>query len=529
MRSSSHRRALIITSSLLAAVIVVAAGLFVVPRLSGSDGQEATPSPSDGVGLGTAMDARRDRFVVTYAEGTKAAEVIEAAQAYGTDVVDSRPSEDREALNAAAQGASVAVEAVTAHAGGVASVALSQALTPEQITEFTAALEGTDGIEAVEPELHMTTLSDSEDNVPDDEYFDRQWDLTSQAYGINATNAWSASTGQGVTVAVIDTGILPDHPDLAGQVLPGYDFISDSWTARDDTGRDEDPIDMGDYATAVECGDGYEDRPSSWHGTHVAGTIAASTNNSIGVAGVAPGARILPVRALGRCGGTSTDIIDALTWASGGEVNGVPTNPNPAQVINLSLGGVGLCPTYYQKAIDAAVARGSIIVAAAGNEDTDIAEVSPAGCDNVLTVGASDTTGNRAYYSNYGTGVDLSAPGGDIEADEGILSLLDASPTTPAEPAYGWMEGTSQAAPHVAGTIALLLSLDPEMTGDEVTTLLQQSAQPMAGCDRDGCGAGVVDAAAAVEAAQADDGAVTEPEDDTGASRHFYRCRDACK
>ncbi|MDO4244306.1 MAG: hypothetical protein Q4C85_11255 [Actinomyces sp.] len=217
--------------------------------------------------LSTAQGARGDRFVITYAEGTKAAEVIEAAQTYGTDIVDSLPSEDQEALNAAAQGASVTIEAVTAHAGGIASVALSQALTPEQITEFTAALEGADGVEAVEPELHMTTVADSDESVSDDEHFDMQWDLTDQAYGINATNAWSDSTGRDVTVAVIDTGILPDHPDLAGQVLPGYDFISGPWMSRDEDGRDEDPTDMGDYATAADCGDVYEDRRGVRHGS----------------------------------------------------------------------------------------------------------------------------------------------------------------------------------------------------------------------------------------------------------------------
>ena len=187
-----------------------------------------------------------------------------------------------------------------------------------------------------------------------------------------------------------------------------------------------------------------------------------------------------------------------MTWASGGSVKGVPDNANPAQIVNLSLGGVGICPSYYQKVIDDMVDRGSIVVAAAGNEDVDASGVAPAGCQNVITVGATGSTGARSFYSNYGSVVDVSAPGGDPNTDDGIASTVDRSETTPQEPAYGYMMGTSQAAPHVSGTIALLRAINPSLTTEEATTLLQSTSTPLSNCDRDACGTGIINATAAV-------------------------------
>ncbi len=481
-------------------VLVIAAGLTGVLRRSTGD-PSATATPGQDAEA-TAENAYSDRFVVTYSEGTPAANAIGSVEAYGTNIIDSLPAGDKQALTAAAGEISVEVESVTAHSLGTVGVVLSERLTPDQVEEFISALGAADGVEAVEPEVHMTTL---DDNVPNDEYFSYQWDMTSGSHGINATNAWSQSTGEGVTVAVIDTGILAAHPDLEGRLLPGYDFVSDSWIARDNDGRDADPSDEGDNVEANACYQGSEATNSSWHGTHVAGIIAANANNRIGVAGVAPGAAIVPVRAMGRCGGAGTDIIDSITWASGGHVNGVPDNPNPARIINVSLGGDGTCPAYTQNAIDAAVERGSIIVAAAGNSDQDVSGVTPAGCKNVITVGSTSSSGSRASYSNYGAGVSVSAPGGDV-ASGGVLSAVDTSTTTPEGSGYALMVGTSQASPHVAGTVALLLAIDPSLTGDKATTLLQDTAAPVSDCDRDGCGSGIVDAAAATQRAKQDKG-----------------------
>ncbi|SPT55050.1 Extracellular basic protease precursor [Actinomyces bovis] len=302
-----------------------------------------------------------------------------------------------------------------------------------------------------------------------------------------------------MTVAVIDSGILA-HPDLEGQVLPSYDFISDPQVSGDNDGRDANPADEGDYYADNQCQQGMRGHASSWHGTHVAGTIAAATNNRTGISGVAPDSKILPVRALGRCGGRSSDIVDAITWSAGGQVYGVPDNPNPAKVINLSLGGARACPAYYQRTIDAAVARGAIVVAAAGNNAEDAKNAAPASCNNVITVGATTNTGQRAIYSNFGSTVEVSAPGGFMDKntpDGGILSLGDTSETTPQGYTYMYMIGTSQAAPHVSGTVALMTAIDPNLDTTRATQLLQSTSTPMT-CDQDSCGTGVINAASAV-------------------------------
>src|ERR1043165_8125554 len=205
--------------------------------------------------------------------------------------------------------------------------------------------------------------------TPNDTRYNEQWHYFETAGGINAPAAWDKSTGAGVVVAVIDTGYRP-HADLVANILPGYDFIGDTFVSNDGNGRDSDASDPGDWINAGECGPGdpatFE--ASSWHGTHVAGTIAAVTNNANGVAGVAFGAKVVPARVLGKCGGYTSDIADAIVWVSGGSVSGVPANANPAKVINISLGGDGACDTTTQTAINAARSRGASVIVAAGNE-----------------------------------------------------------------------------------------------------------------------------------------------------------------
>ena len=501
----SRKRVLIIIAAAIAVVSVIAVGLVRAGVLGGrSASAAASATASERSRAAANATEPSDRFIISYAEGSGAAKVIASAKAYGENVLDSLPAKDRQALTAAAGKFSVKLESVTAHAMSTAAVKLSDELTVDQVKDFISTLEAADGIEAVEPDMHMTALDNSstkDSNVPNDPYFSEQWDMTSGSYGINATNAWSQSTGKGTTVAVIDTGILTNHPDMEGQLLPGYDFISDAERARDNDGYDADPSDEGDWAEPGACpsrSGASKGQSSSWHGSHVAGTIAAHTNNNGGVAGVAPDAKIVPIRVLGRCGSTSADTIDAITWASGGEVNGVPVNKNPARIINMSMGGPGTCPRFYQKTINAAVARGAVIVAAAGNEDQDASKVAPASCENVVTVGASTNNGVRSPFSNYGASVDISAPGGDMDVETGILSLTDKSTTAPQDSTYATMVGTSQAAPHVAGTIALMLAANPDLKTEEIVTILQDTATTMAGCDRDSCGAGIVNAASAV-------------------------------
>ncbi len=337
--------------------------------------------------------------------------------------------------------------------------------------------------------------------VPNDTRYGEQWHYFEATAGINAEAAWDDSTGAGVVVAVIDTGYRP-HADLDSKILPGYDFIGDTFVARDGDGRDADASDPGDWTNYGDCYAGSPASNSSWHGTHVAGTIAAETNNNQGVAGVAWGADILPVRVLGRCGGYTSDIADGIVWASGGSVSGVPANANPAAVLNLSLGGSGSCPSTTQSAVNTARANGSTVVVAAGNSNANAANYTPASCNGVISVASTDRSGNRAYYSNYGSVVDLAAPGGEtnVTSGDGVLSTLNTGTTTPASDSEAFYQGTSMAAPHVAGVAALVKAVAPSMSPDDVEATLVDSARAFPGsCSQ--CGSGLLDAAAAVTAA----------------------------
>ncbi len=337
-------------------------------------------------------------------------------------------------------------------------------------------------------------------SLPNDSYGAAyQWQLFDAAAGIDLPSSWGQSSGNGVVVAVLDTGTTL-HSDLSSHYLRGYDFISDGAIARDGDGRDADPSDMGDWTLAGECSASNPGAKSSWHGTHVAGTIAALTGNGKGTAGVAPGANILPLRVLGKCGGYDSDIADAIVWAAGGKVPGVPMNANPAEVINLSLGSPGACEagSALQTAINSAVKAGTVVAAAAGNENANAAAFSPASCSNVITVGAVGRSGARASYSNHGANVDVSAPGGDH--GEFVYSTYNAGATSPGAEGYAGLQGTSMAAPLVSGVVALMQSLNVN-TPAMVKVFLRKSARPFpTTCD--GCGSGIVDAAAALRAAK---------------------------
>ena len=351
--------------------------------------------------------------------------------------------------------------------------------------------------------------------TPNDTRYGEQWHY-SGTNGLRANTAWDQATGTGTVVAVIDTGITP-HTELDANVLPGYDFISSATAARDGNGRDNNPNDQGDWYLANECGSPYAAN-SSWHGSHVAGTIAAVTNNAAGVAGVAHGARIVPVRVLGKCGGTTADITDAIVWASGGTVAGIPANANPAEVINMSLGG-GACSASWQNAITGAVGRGTTVVVAAGNDNDDVANHVPGNCNNVIAVAASDDNGDRAFYSNYGAKIDVAAPGGETcspnvrflalgaapycdvsHPTRGVLSTWNGGTQAQGAQGYTFMQGTSMASPHVAGVVALLQSaVAAPLTPAQVEQALKDTARAFAaGACPGGCGSGLVDANAAV-------------------------------
>jgi serine protease len=337
----------------------------------------------------------------------------------------------------------------------------------------------------VEPDLRMQMAL-----TPNDTRYQDQWHYFESTAGMNLPEAWDISTGSGVVVAVIDTGITT-HSDLSGQTVAGYDFISDTSVSNDGNGRDSNPADPGDA---------YNGNNSSWHGTHVAGTIAALTNNSKGVAGVAFNAKIQPVRVLGKGGGSLSDISDGIIWASGGSVSGVPANETPAKVINLSLGGSGSCSGTYQSAINGARQRGTVLAIAAGNSNTNVSGFQPANCSGVIAVAASDREGNRASYSNYGTGIDVTAPGGETAVSgNGVLSTLNSGTSSPGSETYSYYQGTSMATPHVAGLAALILA-KASKTPDEIETLLKQNVRTLPGSCSGGCGAGLVDAKKTLQA-----------------------------
>jgi len=378
----------------------------------------------------------------------------------------------------------------TLSVGGVAL----QRLRPLSLANthlYRANLDASDTLSAVTALLSRSDVEYAEPNyilepflTPNDPRYGEQWHYAV----INLPQAWDGETGSdSVRVAVIDSGIFSAHTDLAGKLLPGYDFVSDSSVSGDGDGRDPNPEDTG--------------LNSDFHGTHVAGTVGAATNNSTGVAGVSWGARLVPIRALSSEGGTLADVADALRWAAGLSVAGVPNNAYPADIINMSLGGQVACApsSTMQAAINDVAAAGKIMVVAAGNSNADASTFTPAGCSGVITVGATDRSGNRAFYSNYGTRIDVMAPGGDTRNNpsDGILSTINNNN-------YGFKQGTSMAAPHVAGVLALMKSRKPSLTPGEALTILKQTARPLsaAQCYRSSgndCGAGLIDAKAALD------------------------------
>jgi serine protease len=424
-----------------------------------------------------ASGAQTDQYIVSFKPGADRAGALKALGArFGVTLTDEREL---------AVGGHVI--SVNGHASGLL-----------------AALNARSDVEYAEVDMRVYATS-----TPNDPLYPDQWHYYEATAGINLPGAWDLATGTGVRVADLDTG-KTSHPDLDANWLGGYDFISSATTARDGNGRDSNPQDEGDWFLAGECGQATGSN-SSWHGTHTAGTIAAVANNSLGVAGVAYDAKVVPVRVLGKCGGTTSDIADAIVWASGGSVSGVPANPNPAKVINMSLGGSGPCTQTWKKAINSALGRGTSVVVSAGNSNANASQFSPANCPGVVTVAALDRDGNRAFYSNFGSTIEVSAPGGEVRLEtdppgtrstpeNGVLSTLNDGTTTPGSPIYWTYMGTSMAAPHVTGLVALMLSRNGTLTPSQITAALQAHARPIPGTCSGGCGAGLIDAAATVAA-----------------------------
>ena len=456
-----------------------------------------------------------NRFVITYTDSALNAGGINWASPAGTQVAtwsDSLYQGLTSEVKSVDDLFKIKTNYVRTTAQKATVVTLSSKLTAEQAEKYMATLSSNPSVASVEPDLlrrsnartrtataskvaQVAQASQASNQVvaPNDTLYPQQWNLHGTK-GLAAPEAWKTTQGAGVTVAVIDSGIVK-HPDLDANVLPGYDFITEPSIARDGNGRDSDPTDQGNWEEAGVCGADSEASESNWHGTHVAGSIAAIMNNKRGIVGVAPSTKILPVRALGMCGGYDSDIADAMIWAAGGTVEGVPANSNPAKIINLSLGGEGTCPATYSKAIAEVNKRGAILVVAAGNDGQDTSKVAPANCGGSIVVGATDQEGKRSDFSNYGKLVDVSAPG------SGIMSTVDLGTTVSTGAGYTEYDGTSMAAPQVAGVIALMKSVDPSLNAERAKQILKQSSKPLT-CDVNACGSGIVNAASALAMVQ---------------------------
>lgn len=406
----------------------------------------------------------------------------------------------------------------TASADGQATVtcATSSTLTVSNSCNFSGLSPNVSYKVRVVATNKRGSVASASEVTPKDALYSKQWYLTAE-HGINAPFAWTQQTGsKNVVVAILDSGISR-HPDLESQVIQGYDFVTNVING-DGDGRDADSTDPGDF-TPTEI--------SSWHGTHVAGLIGAATND-IGISGVAPNVRLQPIRVLGNGGGESADLIAAIRWAAGLTVAGVPLNPTPAKVINMSISteAVGSCTAigsqdthYMEETLALVKLKGVSVITAAGNSDRPAGNYFPGNCFPTINVGAVGFDKDKANYSNYGVdfsnGVDISAPGGDSQnaagAPEGtqgrMLSTINKGTSVYGEPNYGLAEGTSMAAPIVSGVVALMYSAKPLITPDQVWEILKTTTSPFkAGgiCATTGkCGVGIINAAAAVAAAGA--------------------------
>ena len=369
--------------------------------------------------------------------------------------------------------------------------------------------------------------------TPNDPSFGAQWHLRGpsdptlpEATGVNMPLAWDLSTGAaGGVVAVVDSGVRYDHSDLAGKLLAGYDFVSELQIANDGDGRDGDATDPGDWVSPTDRNSplfsACEVEPSSWHGTFIAGQIAAASNNGVGIAGVNWQAKVLPVRVSGKCGALVSDLLDGVRWAAGLPVAGVPANPTPAKVINLSFGGDSACSAAYQATVDDVRDAGALLVVAAGNLAAPLRR--PADCQGVMAIGAVTRSGAKADYASFGANVALSTPGGSgatpVDPDNLFSTAFDSANGgfgPGVSESYVYKRGTSFAAPQAAGVASLMLALNPSLTPGGLIERMQRGARPhlaiglaacgpgnpgVCQCTTDTCGVGLLDARTALQLA----------------------------
>ncbi|MDO5368559.1 S8 family serine peptidase, partial [Kocuria sp.] len=323
-------------------------------------------------------------------------------------------------------------------------------------------IEEDPAVESAEPDLIVVNaLAAHAGSTPNDRYWGYQWGPRN----IGVPGAWWQGTGDGVVIGVADTGQI-NHPDLNQRTVRGYDFLSDLYHSRDGNGRDSNPQDMGDWSTG---------RANWWHGAHVAGIAAAHTNNGTGIAGVAPDARIQHARVLGADGrGYVSDIADGVMWSAGIAIPGVPRNTTPAKVVNLSEAwDATSCAPVMQNAVNRMHQIGVPLVVAAGNAGKSANLASPANCGGAIVVGATSSHNRITGYSNWGPMVDVVAPGGDTNAQ--IWSTVNTGKFSLGSPTYGDLSGTSMAAPHVSGVIALMKERNPNLGVESIRNALRNT------------------------------------------------------
>ena len=445
----------------------------------------ARPNTPAAAAPGTLPQQAFDRFIVTYTNEAKQRKLQrdgdwDAIRGIVDDIMDT--------VGIVSEELNVDVKFLRNTSTDDAVIQTSKSLNKYQAKEFMEKVASDPDVASVEPDYinHPAYLQDVTFTYNDPQY-SKQWNLTNPTTGVQNTGNARLRRGAHVKVAVLDTGYVP-HPDLVTGMANGYDFVSDPLSARDGDGRDPNPKDEGDYAPYNLCKDQANAHTSTWHGTSVAGIIGARGGNGMGIVGTADLARVQPVRVLGRCGGRTSDIADAIIWAAGGHVDGVPDNTYPAKIINMSLGTVSRCPAAYQRAIDIARSKGAIVVAAAGNGNTEASKYAPANCRGVITVGATTKAGTRASFSNYGTRVNISAPGEDILT----LSMNSLDRPDYTKFSYDYESGTSMAAPHVSALLAQQL-----VNGTSITTKQVEEAFTLAGgnrikCDKYFCSRGII-------------------------------------
>ena len=445
----------------------------------------ARPTTPTAAAPGTLPQQNFDRFIVTYTDEAKQRKQQNEGN---RDAIQDIANDVKDTVDVASESLNVDTQILRSTSTDDAVIQTSKTLNKNEAKEFMAKVASDPDVASVEPDYINYPAAEGDITFQyNDPQYSKQWNLTNPTTGVQNTGNARLRRGANVKVAVLDTGYVP-HPDLVTGMANGYDFVSDPLSARDGDGRDPNPRDEGDYAPYNLCKDQANAHTSTWHGTSVAGIIGARGNNRMGIVGVADLARVQPVRVLGRCGGRTSDIADAIIWAAGGHVDGVPDNAYPAKIINMSIGTVTTCPAAYQRAINIARSKGAIVVAAAGNGNTEASKYAPANCMGVITVGATTKAGTRASFSNYGTRVNISAPGEDILT----LSMNSLDRPDNTKFSYDYESGTSMSAPHVSALLAQQL-----VNGTSMTTKQVEEAFTLAGgnrikCDKYFCSRGII-------------------------------------